>query len=161
MRQAKRGFIYCLEYPGCFKYMIGGRLQNYCFVSNVMNNDLVILTKTWTRTDIQVCGFKSLVSKARHTLANFLSQVFGESYTCAFKKTQKIICSTIMGFLPINCRGPVNAHQPTRSVRTSENKTYLNFLKIQFCRGPTLADFFSAIKTWHSPDKKSASKWWT
>ena len=43
--------------------MIGDKLQNDCFTSNIKNNDIIVLTETWTRTDVQVSGFKSFVSK--------------------------------------------------------------------------------------------------
>ena len=43
--------------------VIGDKLQNDCFISNIKNNDIIVLTETWTRTDVQVSGFKSFVSK--------------------------------------------------------------------------------------------------
>ena len=57
-------------------------------------------------------------------------------------------------------------HQPTRSFKTFENKTCLNFpwqypiLSWLTGKHPTLADFMLPLKNRRSPDKISASVWW-
>ena len=50
--------------------VIGDKLQNDCFISNIKNNDIIVLTETWTRTDVQVSGFKSFVSKLNNCSSN-------------------------------------------------------------------------------------------
>ena len=63
--------------------VIGDKLQNDCFISNIKNNDIIVLTETWTRTDVQVSGFKSFVSKPNNRRVSYSRSDWVELFTFA------------------------------------------------------------------------------
>ena len=42
--------------------VLGDKSRNDCFVESIAKNDIVVLTETWTRNDVQIAGYKNFVS---------------------------------------------------------------------------------------------------
>ena len=81
--------------------VLGDKSRNDCFVESIAKNDIIVLTETWTRNDVQIAGYKNFVS-TQNTDSNNRSGRLSGGVCLLFKEkfsSRVILMKTSVNFI--------------------------------------------------------------